>query len=150
MGVKGSGIREDHRGDMPTSFKRPKTIIAYERTPEAELVFCSVCGGLNALGNVAVNIECDHCGGTGYDNKWTPIYMTSYYQPGAVKRWNPVAGGITYLGQCSVKVDARWRGILNNCDFVEMDGVQWNFLFNEDPGEAMGQSRLILALTRKD
>jgi hypothetical protein len=102
------------------------------------------------MGNVAVKVDCEYCDSTGFSNKWTQIQIPAYYQPGAVQRWNPVAGGVTFLGSCAVKVNELYRDTINGSDFIEMNGVQWNYLFTEDPGAALGQERLIIALTRKD
>jgi hypothetical protein len=102
------------------------------------------------MGNVAVKVDCTECGGTGYDNLWTEVTLPAYYTPGPVKRWNPVAGGVTYFGNCLIKLNAQYRAAFDNCDYVEMDGVQYDFVFMENPGEGMGQKRLVIALSRKD
>src|SRR5574338_155847 len=134
---------------MPVSFKQPISIKAFKKTPQEDLVLCDECGGFNALGRVAVKIECATCGGTGYDNYYTEMVIPGYYRPGAVKRWDQQSGGVVFLGECSVKVDAKYGAAIASAQFLEVNGQRWNFARIADPGTTLGQPRLLLALNRK-
>lgn len=134
---------------MPVSFKNQKPITILKRTPQADLVLCEVCGGLNAMASTAVKINCDGCGTTGYSNFYRTINAMASYRPGAVKRWDHVAGQLDYLGECSIKLDSRYKQLLATAEHIEMDGIEWRFNVLREPGEAFGQPRLVLSLTRK-
>ncbi len=135
---------------MPTSFKRPITVSAYQKTPTEDLIECTgSCGGLNARGRVAVTIDCDDCDQTGYSNFWTVVQLQAYYSPDVVQRWDSVHGGLSFVGECSLKFDAKWRDVLSHTDHFYFNGANWGFHFLEDPGVSMGQPRLIYALSRQ-
>lgn len=135
---------------MPVSFKRPIRISVYKKTDSDDLVFCSVCGGINALGRVAVKVDCTNCEGTGYENYYTIQDMPAYYIPGGIKQWDILRGGVVYQGQAGVKVDAIYESVLNGAEFIEFEGIKWQFTSVSDPGRSMGQRRLLLALSRKE
>jgi len=135
---------------MPVSFKRPINVEVYSRTPADQLVFCDECGGLNALGRVAVKIDCDACDTTGYENFWTIRTIVGYYIPGGIKRWDIQRGGVVYQGEAGLKVDAVLEDLLADADHLQFDGIKWQFTSISDPGQALGQRRLLLALSRKD
>lgn len=134
---------------MPVSFKNPKSIVILKKTPSAELQLCDVCGGLNAMASTAVKINCEGCGTTGYSNFYSRIHAMASYRPGAVKRWDHVAGQLDYSGECSIKLDSRYGRLLATAEHIEMDEVAWRFNVLREPGEALGQRRLVLSLTRK-
>ena len=134
---------------MPVSFKPLIPISIVKRTPSGELVLCDVCGGLNAMASTAVKINCEGCGTTGYSNFYIRIDAMASYRPGAVKRWDSAAGQLDYLGECSIKLDSRYKRLLDTAEHIEMDGVEWRFAVLREPGKAMGQSRLVLSLSRK-
>lgn len=134
---------------MPTSFKTPKPITIVKKTPTDDLVLCDECGGLNAMASTAVKIDCPVCGTTGYSNYYQRIGATAYYRPGAIKRWDAQAGAVSYVGECSIKLDAKYKRILSQSEYVEFDGLKWRFSVQREPGEGFGQHRLVLALTRK-
>ena len=134
---------------MPISFKSPITVTAFQKTPTENLVFCSVCGGINALGNVAVKIDCTACDTTGYSNFYTEITLPAYYTPGGIRRWNAESGAVSYSGECTIKLDARYKDFLDDTVFIEFGGIRWQFNIMEDPGSAMAQGRLILVMSRR-
>lgn len=133
---------------MPVSFKRPKKITIVKRTPEDDLELCDDCGGINAMASTAVKVDCSACDSTGYSNFYMRYNRTAYYRPGSFKRWDAQAGGLTYVGDCSIKVDSSHADEINGASFIEMDGVAWKPSVIREPGEGFGQSRLVIALTR--
>jgi hypothetical protein len=126
-----------------------KSINIVRKTPTGALVLCDVCGGLNAMASTAVKIDCTGCGTTGYSNFYNTIPASASYRPGAVKRWDSYAGQLDYSGECSIKLDLRYKRLLEAAEFIEMDGVEWKFNVLREPGESFGQARLVLSLTRK-
>lgn len=135
---------------MPVSFKPPIPVVAFVRTPEADLVECNTPGcGYNAAGKVAINVEDPVCGGTGFLNYWTQIPIEGYYTPQAIKRWNKVEGGFTYLGECGIKFDLRFAGVVDSASFLRLKGADWNFLSLAEKGVGVGNDRRAYALTRK-
>jgi hypothetical protein len=130
-------------------FKQTKPIKLITRTPPEDLVYCDVCGGINAMASTAVKIDCTACGTTGYQNLWSSIDAAASYRPGAIKRWNQVAGAVDYIGECSIKLDIRYKDFLPQIEWIEMGGTKYAFTFLRDPGEAFGQPRMVLALSRK-
>lgn len=110
---------------------------------------CDVCGGLNALGNVSVKVDCTACSQTGYQNFFTTVTVPAYYRPGVVKRWNIQRGGYDLVGDMTIKVDAQWASLLERSTHLDFKGVAWHFTQLRDPGAAMGQERIVLALYRK-
>ena len=135
---------------MPTSFKRSILISLYSKTPTAQLIFCDECGGLNAMGRVAVKVDCTACDTTGYSNYWTIKQISAYYIPGEMKRWDSQRGGYVSLGEVGLKVNSSYSALINEASFLEFNGIKWNFASISDPGHAFGQERLILALSRKE
>ena len=135
---------------MPTSFKRQILVKVYTRTPASDLIFCDACGGLNAMGRVAVNIECTVCDGTGYLNYYTIQDVPAYYIPGGIKRWDVQRGGVVYAGEAGLKVSDVYEDTLRDAEFIEFNGIKWQFSTVSDPGDSFGQRRLLLALNRKE
>lgn len=135
---------------MPVSFKPPITVQVYSRTPADQLVFCEECGGLNALGRVAVKIDCAACDTTGYENFFTIREIPGYYIPGGIKRWDIQRGGIVYEGQSGLKVSADYEDLLADATHLAFNGIQWHFNSISDPGQPLGQRRLLLSLVRKE
>ena len=101
------------------------------------------------MASTAVKVNCEGCGKTGYSNFYTNIIANASYRPGAIKRWDAQAGQVDYSGECSIKLDSRYKEFLNTAEHIEMDGIKWNFHVLREPGEAFGQPRLVIALTRK-
>ena len=134
---------------MPVTFKRSKLINIVIRTPDEDLVFCDVCGGVNAMASTAVKINCEGCGTTGYSNYWTTVPVSGSYRPGGERRWNATAGAIEYFGECAIKLPARYESLLTDASHIEMDGVNWKFNVLRSPGEGFGQKRLVVSLARK-
>lgn len=120
------------------------------KTPEDELIPCSECGGINAMASVAAKIDCSTCGTTGWENPYQRLSIGVSYRPGAVKRWDQVAGAVSYIGECSVKLDANYLDILSVAKWIELNGAKWNFTIMRDPGRSFGQHRIVLALSRKE
>jgi hypothetical protein len=133
---------------MPVSFKTMKRITIQVKTPEENLRFCTTCGGLQAMSNTALDLDCPTCAGTGYENMWTTVAADASYRAGAIQRWNYVTGGLDTLGECSIKLSYKYKDILERATHLVMDGVKWKFSMLRDPGEAMGQHRINLALSR--
>ena len=135
---------------MTTSFKRPILISLYSKTPSSDLIFCSECGGINALGRVAVKVDCTTCDKTGYSNYYTVVQIPAYYIPGGIKKWDAQRGGVVYQGESAIKVDKdKYEDLLNNSEFIEFNNIKWNFSSVANPGQAFGQERLVLSLSRK-
>lgn len=101
------------------------------------------------MAQTSIRLDCDNCGGTGYENFYTTYNANASYRPGAIARWNSVEGRVDYFGECSIKLDYKYRPMLNNASFILMDGISWKFAMLRDPGEAMGQHRIVLLLSRK-
>lgn len=134
---------------MTFSFKNPKSVALVYRTPEEDLVFCEVCGGINARARASAKIDCTECDGTGYQNLYSRVFVSASLRPGAVTRWNVQAGALDILGECGIKLDGKYKNFLSSTEWIEMDGAEWKFTTTREPGEALGQHRLVLALTRK-
>lgn len=101
------------------------------------------------MGNVAIKVDCTACGQTGYSNYYTRQTMPAYYIPGAIKRWRIQRGGMDFPGESAIKVDAIYADVLEAAQYIEFNGKQWQFTMIRDPGAAMGQERIIIALNRK-
>lgn len=135
---------------MPAvSFKSAIMAIFTLKTPTADLIPCTDCGGPNKMGKVSTKVDCTTCDQTGYENFWTQYVIPVYYSSRAYTRWNAVAGGLVQLGEATIKVDARHREIVNDAKFVHVRGADWLFQRVHEPGQTFGQERLILALSRK-
>jgi hypothetical protein len=131
------------------TFKNRKPIALVVKTPPEDLEFCDVCGGINARARTAAKIDCEACGGTGYQNPYQSIAVYASYRPGAQKRWNASSGAVDYFGECSIKLDYKYKNVLDHTEYIMMDGIDWKFQTLREPGEALGQHRIVLALTRK-
>jgi hypothetical protein len=131
------------------TFKSKIVVLLVRRTPPEDLVFCDVCGGINTRARAASKIDCTACGGTGYQNLYTPVPVSAAFIPGPQKRWNATTGGLDYFGECTIKLDASLEPILSEVEYIEWDGVKWAFNVVRRLGEALGQPRLMVALTRK-
>lgn len=101
------------------------------------------------MGRVAVKVDCDACDQTGYENYYTEHTIPAYYRPGAVKRMDQLAGGVVYLGECSIKISIDYASLIARSMFLEFNDIRWNFTRMSDPGVSMGQARIVLALSRK-
>lgn len=134
---------------MPTTFKNLKQIQIATKTPEEDLVLCTECGGLQAMAMSSIRLDCDNCDGTGYENLYTTSFASAAFRPGAIAQWNYAQGGVTYVGECSIKLDYRYRELLDSASYIVMDGISWKFSFLRQPGEALANKRVVLALSRK-
>lgn len=112
-------------------------------------MYCSECGGINALGRVAVKIDCTTCDTTGYENYWTTYSIYGIYRPSAPRRWDAVAGQVVYKGDASIKISEADKPLLDRATHLEFNGVQWDFSMERDAGTALGQTRYIYNVTRK-
>ena len=119
-------------------------------TPEADLIPCSECGGINTRASVAAKIDCSTCDTTGYENKYTLIPANVSYRSGAIKQWDQVAGSVAYVGECSIKLPYRYHEFLKSTKWIELRDTKWNFTVMREPGEALGQKRIVMALSRKE
>jgi hypothetical protein len=54
-----------------------------------------------------------------------------------------------FPGEAAIKVDSIYADVLEAAQFLEFNGRQWQFTLLKDPGKAMGQERLVIALNRK-
>jgi hypothetical protein len=133
---------------MVTSFKPTIQIKLITRTPEDDLIYCTECGGIQAMSQTAIKINCDNCGGTGYENLYTEVPVLATYRPGAVRRYGYESGALVTLGDCSIKLDYKYKELLDISKHIEMDGVNWKFTYVAERGAAMGQPRIVLALSR--
>lgn len=134
---------------MPVSFKPKKPVKIVAKTRQEDLIQCSECGGLQAMSNTALDLDCPVCSGTGWENLFTEYPVPASYRSGTVKRWNYVEGVVDYFGECSIKLDYKYKNLLDRASYISMDGQDWKFSFVREPGEAMGQKRIVLALSRK-
>jgi hypothetical protein len=135
---------------MPTSFKPAIQVKVYVKTPEEDLVFCSECGGINAMASTAVKIDCTACDTTGYENYWRTTHIPAFYRPGTLKRWDHQLGAIAMDGDASIKVHPQYESLMDTATHLEFNGAGWLFQRMRDPGRAMGQRRLVYAVTRKE
>jgi hypothetical protein len=134
---------------MPISFKPAITAIFYKRTPTEDLVPCVECGGPNLMGKVSQKVDCTACSQTGYQNYWTGIALPVYYTPRAFTRWTGTEGGLAKFGDAQIKLDNRYIDIVNDSKFVNVMDQDWNFQRAHIPGQAFGQQRIVLAISRK-
>ena len=134
---------------MPTTFKHKKQIRMALVIPEDEREQCTECGGLSAMAQTAIKIDCAVCDGTGWLAYYRFANAEASVRPGAIKRWNYQSGGLDYIGEQSIKIDYSYKALLDSAEFISMDGIDWKFTVLREPGEAMGQKRINLALSRK-
>jgi hypothetical protein len=98
----------------------------------------------------ALDLECDNCDGTGYENLYSSRQISAYYTPGAKKRWSYEAGQVSYMGDASIKVDKSYESLMERATYITFGGIQWEPSIYREPGAAMGQRRLVYTLARKD
>ncbi len=134
---------------MTISFKPAITATFYKKTPTDELVPCAVCGGINAMGKVSKKVDCTACSQTGYQNFWTAIALPAYYTPRAFTRWTGTEGGVVKFGDAQIKLHSKYRDVVYDAKYVNVNGEDWNIQRVHRPGQAFGQERLVLALSRK-
>lgn len=134
---------------MPTTFKNRKLILIAVSIPEDEREQCPECGGLSTLAQTSINIDCQFCDGTGWVAMYRFVPASASVRPGDVKRWNYQSGALDFLGEQSIKLDYKYKAFLESAKFIRMDDVDWKFTVLREPGEAMGQRRINLALSRK-
>lgn len=102
------------------------------------------------MSRTSLDIACDGCDATGYENFWRTVELPAYYRPGAVRRWSYEAGAASYDGDASIKVNQIYETLMNLADHVAFNGVTWDFRVMRDPGAAMGNRRIVYLLTRKE
>jgi len=134
---------------MPVSFKPATTATFYKLTPTDDLVACTVCGGSNRMGRVSLKVDCEACSQTGYSNFYTGINLPVFYTPRAYTRWQGTEGGVAKFGDAQIKLDSRFGDIVDDSKYVRVKGADWNFERAHIPGQAFGQERIVLAITRK-
>ena len=134
---------------MPISFKPALTATFYKKTPQAELLPCQVCGGANIMGKVAKKVDCTACSQTGYSNFYTGLNVPVFYTPRAYVRWNNTEGGLVRFGDAQIKLSDIYSDIVDVAKYVHVQGTDWTFQRVHIPGQALGQQRIVLALSRK-
>ena len=134
---------------MPTTFKNLKPIQIRAKTPQEDLILCTECGGLQAMAQTSIRLDCDNCSGTGYENYYQTFNANASYRPGSISRWNQVEGRVDFFGDCSIKLDYSYKSLIDRASHILMDGILWKFQLLREPGEAMGQKRIVLLLSRK-
>lgn len=132
---------------MPKGFKRNIEVGVVSRTATNDLVICPECG--DALSGSTMRLDCGTCDGTGFLNYWTTYYIPASFRSGAIGRFDQAQGAVVYYGECAIKIDYKYRNLFQSSSFVRMDGIDWKYLIVRTPGEALGQKRLVLSLTRK-
>lgn len=132
---------------MPTTFKNLIRVQVIFRTDPEDLIPCPLCG--DALPGSTIRLDCEICGATGYSNYWSSVTVPASFRSGAIGRFDQNLGSIVYYGECAIKLDYKYRDLFNSSSYVRMDGIDWKYHIVRTPGEAMGQKRLVLSLTRK-
>lgn len=132
---------------MPMGFKNQIQVQIVSKTPQDELIPCDLCG--DALPGSTVRLDCEVCGATGYSNYWTAHAIPASYRSGAIGRFDHSQGAMIYHGECSIKLDYKYKDLFDSSSYVHMDGIDWKYQIVRTPGEAFGQKRLVLSLTRK-
>lgn len=130
---------------MATGFRRPIQVTFHVPTPSGSLIETS--GGHNAAGNVAISVlEGD---GTGYTNYWTDYTVPAQFIPGIAKRYDLQSNGFRFLGECSIKVDTQYTGIINSGSHLTIGDVEWDYSRLAERGAGFANDRLILVLNRR-
>lgn len=101
------------------------------------------------MGKVSKKVDCTACDQTGYANYFTGINLPVFYTPRAFTRWTGSEGGLVKFGDAQIKLDIKYNNIVNSAKYVHIKGVDWNFQRAHVPGDAFGQERIILAISRK-
>lgn len=101
------------------------------------------------MGKVALKVDCTACSQTGYSNFYTGINLPVFYTPRGFTRWNTTEGGLARFGDAQIKLDARFEDIVDVAKYVHVRGADWDFQRVHNPGQAFGQDRLVLALSRR-
>ena len=130
---------------MPVSMLRSSTVTFHIATPTADLVLES--SGANAAGQVGIDkLQGD---GTGYTNYWQDIDATAYFIPGVLQRYDRDAGGYRFLGDCALKLNTRYLGLVNSGSYVTIGSVDWDYKQVDELGAGFADDRIVLGLTRK-
>lgn len=130
---------------MPVSMLRPITVTFHVPTPSGSLVTAS--SGANAAGEVGIDkLQGD---GTGYTNYFTHIDATGYFRPGVLQTYDKQAGGYRFLGECGLKLDMRYAGLVASGSYITISGVDWDYRQYDELGAGFGNDRIVLGLTRK-
>ena len=80
---------------------------------------------------------------------WNTRTVSAYFIPGTVQKYDLQAMGYRFLGECSIKLDTKYAGLVQSGSHVQIGNVQWNYKQIEELGTGFGNDRIILALTRK-
>ena len=81
--------------------------------------------------------------------EWLQRTVPVQFVPGIAKKWDLQAMGYRFLGECSIKLDTKYAGLVQSGSHVQIGNVQWNYKQIEELGTGFGNDRIILALTRK-
>ena len=101
------------------------------------------------MGRVSINVGCTACSQTGYQNYWSAINLPAYYTPRAFTRWTGTDGGLVKFGDAQIKVSSRYSDVVYGSEYVNLMGEDWNFQRAHIPGQAFGQERIVLAISRR-
>jgi hypothetical protein len=101
------------------------------------------------MGKVSKKVDCTACSQTGYENFFTGLDVPVYYTPRAYVRWNSTEGGLARFGDAQIKLDEAYSDIVDEARHVLVQGAEWTFQRVHIPGQAFGQQRIVLALSRK-
>lgn len=101
------------------------------------------------MGRVSKKVDCTACSQTGYSNFFTGISINVFYTARAFTRWNPTEGGVVRFGDAQIKLDSKFGDVVDAAKYVNVVGADWNFQRAHIPGQAFGQERIVLALSRK-
>lgn len=130
---------------MATGFTRKVPVIFHVPTASGSLI--AVSSGANTAGHVGIDkLQGD---GTGYTNSWTDYTVQAHFIPGTVQEYDKDAGGYRFLGQCSIKLDTRYLGLVNSGSHLTIGSVSWDYKRLDVLGEGFGNDRIVLALNRR-
>lgn len=80
---------------------------------------------------------------------WTDYTIPVQFTPGVAKRYDLQLQGYRFLGECSIKVDTKYEGVVTSGSHLTIGSVEWNYQRLSELGVGFGNDRLVLALTRK-
>lgn len=130
---------------MTVGFKRPIEVTFFVPTASGSLV--EVGSGNSAALNVAIDkFEGD---GTGYSNPFTEYTVPARLDPRVAKQFDLQAMGYRFLGDCSIKVDTKYEGLVASGSHVKIGTVEWSYKRIAELGTGLANDRIVLALTRK-
>lgn len=80
---------------------------------------------------------------------WTEYTVPAQFSPGVAKRYDLQLHGYRFLGECSIKLNTVYEGIVNSGSYLTIGSVDWNYQALSTYGAGFGNDRLVLALTRR-